>query len=131
MTDIQNFAEVIKSFKINCDKTEYGFVSVQNTQFKFEDGMLGTFQEDRGVTIIATKEYLDKNDLQYHILFAKLEIEIDPNLQVMGFTSFLANKLTENNVAVNIVSGYFHDYLFVQYDIYQKVVEILNNLQQN
>jgi hypothetical protein len=131
MTDQANLSEVFKALTVSCDDITYGFVSVENTQFKFEEGMIGTFQEKEGVTIVATNEYLAKNGLQPEALFAKLTVEIETSLQMVGLTALLATKLAENNISANVIAGYFHDYIFVQYDMRQKALEVLNALKGN
>lgn len=131
MTADTNLSEVLKALSISCDDVTYGFVSVENTQFKFEEGMLGTFHEKEGVTIVATNEYLAKNGLQPEALFAKLTVEIETSLQMVGLTAVLVTKLAESNISANVIAGYFHDYIFVQYDVRQKALEVLNALKEN
>jgi uncharacterized protein len=126
-----DLSEVLKALTVSCDEVSYGFVSVENTQFKFEEGMLGTFQEKEGVTIIATNEYLAKNGLQTEALFAQLTVEVETSLQMVGLTAVLTTKLAENNISANVIAGYFHDYIFVQYDLRQKALEILNSLKED
>jgi hypothetical protein len=130
MTAQTELSEVLKTLNVSCDDVSYGFVSVENTQFKFEEGMIGTFQEKEGVTIIATNEYLAKNGLKPEALFAKLTVEIETSLQLVGLTAILATKLAENNISSNVIAGYFHDHIFVQYDARQKALEVLNNLKE-
>lgn len=131
MSDQPNLAEVFNALTISCDDVTYGFVSVENTQFKFEEGMLGTFHEKEGVTIVATNEYLVKNGLQSEALFAKLTVEVETSLQTANLTTVLVTKLAENNISANVISGYFHDYIFVQYDLRQKALEVMNALKRN
>lgn len=126
-----NLSEVFKSLNVSCDDVAYGFVSVKNTQFKFEDGMLGTFQEKEGITIIATNEYLTQHELQPEVLFAKLTVEVETSLQLIGLTAVLATKLAEQNISANVIAGYFHDHIFVQYDARKKALEVLNSLKES
>ena len=125
-----DLSEVLKALTVSCDDVSYGFVSVENTQFKFEEGMLGTFQEKEGVTIIATNEYLAKNGLQSEALFAKLTVDVETSLQMVGLTAVLSTTLAKNGISANVVAGYFHDYIFVQYDLRQKALETLNSLKE-
>jgi uncharacterized protein len=130
MADQTNLSEVLKALKVSCDDNAYGFVSVKNTQFKFEEGIIGIFQEKEGVTIIATNEYLAKNDLKPEALFAKMTVEVETSLQLVGLTAILATKLAENNISANVIAGYFHDYIFVQYEARQKAIDVLNSLKE-
>ena len=50
-------------------------------------------------------------------------------LELVGFTAVLAKKLAENQISANVVAGYFHDHIFVQYSLRQKAIYSLNNLK--
>ena len=125
-----NLSEVLKSLHVSCDNIEYGFASVKNKQINFDDQVLGTFKENEGLTVIASKKYLETNNMQYEGPYAKLTIELHTSLELVGLTAVLAKKLAENQISANVVAGYFHDHIFVQYDLRRKATESLNNLKR-
>ena len=129
MSGQTNLSEALKSLQVSCDNIEYGFASVKNKPTNFDKGVLGTFEEEEGLTIIATKEYFETNGIKYEGPYAKLTIDVHTSLELVGFTAVLAKKLAENQISANVVAGYFHDHIFVQYSLRQKAIYPLNNLK--
>ncbi len=130
MTGQTNLSEVLKSMQVSCDNTEYGFASVKDKQINFDEQVLGTFKENEGLTIIESKEYFEANGIHYEGPYAKLTIEVHTSLELVGLTAVLAKKLTDNQISANVVAGYFHDHIFVQYAVRQKAIEAINNLKE-
>ncbi|MBI2405634.1 ACT domain-containing protein [Candidatus Microgenomates bacterium] len=130
MTGQTDLSGVLKSLQVSCDNIEYGFASVKDKQINFDDQVLGTFKENEGLTIIAPREYFETNDIQYEGPYAKLTIEVHTSLELVGLTAILARKLAENQISANVVAGYFHDHIFVQYAVRQKAIEAINNLKE-
>lgn len=131
MTGQTNLSEVLKSLQVSCDNVEYGFASVKEHQDNSDFRILGTFKEDEGLTLIASKEFFETNNIKYEGPYAKLTIEVHTSLELVGLTAILAKKLAENQISANVVAGYFHDHIFVQYGIYQKAIDAINSLKEN
>ena len=130
MTGQTNLSEVLKSLQVSCDGVEYGFASVKDKHINFCDDILGTFKENEGLTIIASKAYFEAKNIKFEGPYAKLTIEVHTSLELVGLTAVLAKKLAENQISANVVAGYYHDYIFVQYGICQKAIEAINNLKE-
>lgn len=126
-----NLSEVLKSLQVSCDDVEYGFASVKDKQIDYDDQVLGTFKEDEGLTIIASKKHFETNGIQYEGPYAKLTIEVHTSLELVGLTAVLAKKLADYQISANVVAGYFHDHIFVQYAVRQKAIEAINNLKED
>jgi len=131
MSGQTNLSEVLSTLQVSCDNVEYGFASVKNIPANFDNHALGTFRENEGLTIIATKDYFSTSNIKYEGSYAKLTIEVHTSLELVGLTAVLTRKLAENNISANVISAYFHDYIFVQYDIRQKAIEAINSLKNS
>lgn len=117
--------------QVFCDDVEYGFASIKEYQSNFDDRILGTFKENEGLTVIASKEYFEVNNIQYEGPYAKLTVEVHTSLELVGLTAVLAKKLADNQISANVVAGFFHDHIFVQYAVRQKAIEVIDNLKQD
>lgn len=129
MTDKRNLVEVLASLNVFCDGIEYGFTSIKDGQIDFNNEILGVFREKEGLTIIAPKPYFEKNNIPHESSYAKLTIETHTSLELVGLTAVLTKKLADNKISANVVAGFFHDHIFVQYGTRQKAIEILNALK--
>ena len=123
-----NLEEVLKSIKVSCDDVEYGFATVKDNNFSLKE-ILGIFQEDEGLTLIATKQYFEKNNILYDGPFAKLTIENHTSLDLVGLTATLSTELAKNEISANVIAAYFHDHIFIQYNLRQRAIEIINSLK--
>lgn len=129
MTGQTNLQEVLNSMQVSCDDVEYGFAVVEPTTLIAVSELLGTFNEPEGLTLIATKDYLEKMSITCEGPFAKLTIDIHTSLELVGLTAVLATKLAESEVSANVVAAFYHDHVFVQYSLRQKAIDALHSLR--
>jgi hypothetical protein len=130
MSGLTNLTEVFQTLQISCDEVQYGFASVKDKPQNLDsDEVLGTFKENEGLTIFATKAYFEANNIKYDGPYAKLTMEVHTALALVGFTAAFSKVLTEHGISANVVAGYFHDHVFVQYDLRQKAIDAINSLK--
>lgn len=124
-----DLSEVLKSLQVSCDNVEYGFASLKNKITFIDAEVLGTFKENEGLTIIASKDYFIRNKIKYQGSYAKLTIDVHTSLELIGLTPVLAGKLADNKISANVIAAYFHDHIFVQYESRQKAIDALYALK--
>lgn len=129
MTGQTNLQEVLSTLQISCDDFEYGLANVQSDIDLDYQKVLGTFYESEGLTVIAVKAYLDGKGLTYEGPYAKLTIDIHTSLELVGLTAVLATKLAEAGISANVVAAFYHDHVFVQYDLRNQAIDALNSLK--
>ena len=125
-----NLQEILNSLQISCDDVEYGFATAPQGETISADEVLCTFREPEGLTVIASKGYLEANDLTFDGTYAKLTVEIHTSLALVGLTAVLAEALADNGISANVVAAYYHDHVFVPYDIRREAARILLGLKQ-
>lgn len=129
MTGNTDLQEVLNSMQLSCDEIEYGFATTaKSTGFSTAD-VLGTFQESEGLTILATKQYLEENGLSYEGPFAKLTVEVHTSLELVGLTAVLASELAEKGISANVFAAYYHDHIFVQYEARKEAITTLSAIK--
>ena len=129
MTGNTNLQEVLNSMQLSCDEVEYGFATTNISDGISATDVLGTFQESEGLTILATKQYLEEKGLSYEGPFAKLTVDVHTSLELVGLTAVLASKLAENGISANVFAAYYHDHIFVQYEVRKEAVAALSSIQ--
>jgi len=129
MSGQTNLSQVLRSLQISCDNVEYGFTTINDQTLPTDDQILGTFKETEGLTVIAITDYLQAKGMQFEGSYAKLTIEVRTSLELVGLTAVLASKLAENKISANVVAGYFHDHIFVQFGLRQKAIEAIESLK--
>lgn len=86
------------------------------------------FRENEGLTIITTQKAAELHNLEFVFPCRMITVNVHSSLEAVGFITFIAGKLSDKGIAINPVSGFFHDHLFVPYGKEDEVTEILQNI---
>ena len=71
------------------------------------------FREAEGLTVISTLDSAEEHGLSYTFPSRMITCEVHSSLQAVGFIAEIARVLTEHDLGVNPVSGFYHDHLFI------------------
>jgi hypothetical protein len=74
---------------------------------------LMTFRETEGATLILPRDQATAAGLAGAFPSRMITLEIQSSLDAVGFLAAITGKLAEAGIAVNPVSGFHHDHLFV------------------
>ncbi len=129
MSGLTNLQETLNSLVVSCDELQYGFSTVVDSEGLSLDGVLATFVEEEGLTIIAQVERLVDLELEFEGPFAKLTIEVHTSLELVGLTAALATALTNAGVSANVVAAFYHDHIFVRWDQKAEAIAALEALK--
>jgi len=110
---------------------EYVFCTVENPASIDRTEVIGEFKEAEGTTIILGRDKADEHGLPYHFIGAWITLEVHSALEAVGLTAAFSSALAEHNISCNVVAGYFHDHIFVDYDVREKALSVLKALAQN
>ncbi|KAK9352814.1 ACT domain-containing protein [Lipomyces doorenjongii] len=71
------------------------------------------FQEAEGLTIVTTEALAASHGYQGTFSCRMITLKVHSSLEAVGLIATLATALKERNISSNVVSGYFHDHIFV------------------
>lgn len=71
------------------------------------------FHEAEGLTLITTRDSAQAHSLEYTFPCRKISLKVHSSLEAVGMMTAISSKLTELGVTSNVVSGYYHDHIFV------------------
>ncbi len=92
---------------------------------------LGLFREKEGLTLIITKEEALAANLEHTDLWALITCNINSDLTAVGFLATMSTALANNGIAVNAVSAFYHDHLFVPYNRALEAMSLLKDLAKS
>jgi hypothetical protein len=72
-----------------------------------------TFQEAEGTTLIAPRAQIAAAGLSVTFTARMITLEVDSSLEAVGFLAAITARLAAAGIAVNAVSAFHHDHLFV------------------
>lgn len=127
MTGIKNLSELLRSMNPKQVDGEYVYCTASNDYLPNLKNPLLVYREDEGITFILKKEDADALSLNYSGTWGLITLSVHSDLSAIGLLATIADKLAKAGIAVNAVSAYYHDHLFVPID---KINEALNLLRK-
>jgi hypothetical protein len=85
----------------------------------------GYYVEREGTTVILGKYLADLNKLKYEYVFKRITISVYSSLEAVGFLARITEVLAAQGISVNVISAYYHDYLYVKSSEAEDALEIL------
>jgi hypothetical protein len=90
---------------------------------------LGIFQEAEGTTVIAPAGAAERAGLPCSERWAHITLQVHSSLSAVGFIAAVAGVLARAGIAVNPVSAFHHDHLFVQWERREEAMAVLKELE--
>ncbi len=114
MTGETNLPHLLKSMQPVLDPKHWVFVSLpwEQASSSLEDAA-GWVREEEGVTLILAQQAADRAGLSYQNLFQRITLQVHSSLVAVGLLAEITRALAEADIASNVISGYYHDHLYV------------------
>ncbi len=74
-----------------------------------------TVAEDEGRTLVATVAVLRAAGIVPGPEFARITLTVHSALEAVGLTAAFAGALADRGISANVVAGFHHDHIFVQW----------------
>ncbi|GIJ91202.1 hypothetical protein Asppvi_010167 [Aspergillus pseudoviridinutans] len=88
-------------------------------------------QEDEGLSIITTKDLAESNGLRdYTFPCKKISLAVHSSLEAVGLIAAISSKLASHGISTNVVSGYFHDHIFVPLGKEDAALQVLQDMMK-
>ncbi|MDW6022048.1 ACT domain-containing protein [Mesorhizobium sp. BAC0120] len=89
---------------------------------------LMTFIEAEGTTLVLEEGEADRAGVKTTFRSRMITLDVHSSLEAVGFLSVITTRLAAARIAVNPVSAFYHDHLFVPAERAEEAVEILEQL---
>ncbi len=104
---------ILKKLNPKLNDGEYVFCSVDNIEKIDYNKILGSFKEKEGISIIISKKEAANLRLSFSFIAAWITLRVYSSLEDVGLTAAFSNALNKNGISCNVISGYYHDHIFV------------------
>jgi hypothetical protein len=91
---------------------------------------LGLFYEKEGATILWEKKDAEKAGFGFPSEWKMITLSVHSALDAVGFLAAVTGKLASEGIAVNVISAFYHDHLFVSTDQAHRAMEALNLIRK-
>ena len=130
MSGETDLKKLLKSMNPVLHEGTYVFCTPEAFTVIHQDDLIMTFNEAEGTTIIVRKETANKLNLKYDFVAAWITLTIHSSLNAVGLTAAISSALAEEEISCNVVAGFYHDHLFVNFRDAEKAMEILNSISR-
>ena len=73
-------------------------------------------REDEGITLVVTRGQADQASLPYQYVAARVTLTIGSALSAVGLTATVSRVLASAGISCNVIAGFHHDHMFVDWD---------------
>ena len=130
----ENLTVLLATMEPTLDPTVYVFI---NSTQPLPSLPLATLQpqliaqEAEGTTIVTTEALAASHGFQ-EVVFPcqKISLSIHSSLEAVGLIAAITNRLKDHRISTNVVSGFFHDHIYVPVDRAQDAMRILKELSE-
>ena len=127
-TDLQS---LLKQMQPVLDDEQMVFCSLPIDEAeKYLTSCQGYYREQEGVSLILNKRQADLDNLTYNPVFRRISLMVHSSLEAVGFLSRITEILAAQGISVNVVSGYFHDHLYINVEEAENAIMILELWQE-
>ncbi len=116
MTGITDLSRLLASMEPVLSPEPYGYVALPQGA-RIPPGLIAfaTIAETEGVTLIAPSAALVGVGLDAGPPWGRISLTVHSDLAAVGLTAAFAAALGREGISANVVAGYFHDHIFVQW----------------
>ena len=125
-----SLALLLRDMQPHLNPGEFVFCCVTNASLVQDATLLGSFQEQEGLTVILAREQADTLGLLYDYVAAWITLTVHSDLAAVGLTAAFATALGNAGISCNVIAGYHHDHLFVAHAEAERAVGVLQQLSE-
>jgi len=127
-----NLDILLQSLKPILNTEEFVFSSLTATGLEqLQLTPICQFREEEGITVIIPRQQADRTGLQYKYIYRQITLSVHSSLAAVGFLAVISEKLAQAAISVNVISGYYHDHLFIPRDRVTEAMAILEEISRS
>jgi uncharacterized protein len=127
MTGETDLQALLRSMRPVLHPQIYVFATLKAGELPNSIDPIMTFREEQGLTLILRESELRAAGLAGTFPSRRITLQVHSSLSAVGFLATITTRLAEAGLAVNPVSAYFHDHLFVPAERAEEALAILQS----
>lgn len=119
---------LLRSLRASPADGVFVFASVESCETPPGIVPLMVFREAEGMTLVLSRQDAIDARLPHEFPCRMITLDVQSSLDAVGFIARVATVLSKEGIAVNPVSGFYHDHLFVPEDRMADALGVLERL---
>ena len=124
----RDLARLLRGMEPVLSPAPYGFAVWAGDVLPF--AAFATVAEDEGLTVVADLAGMRAAGLDPDP-WARISLTVLSDLAAVGLTAAFAGALAEAGISCNVIAGFHHDHLFVQWDRRCEALDVLTGLARD
>lgn len=131
LTGETDLAGLLRGLDPRMDGNEYAFCTFgAEVALPVQVTWWAHIKEDEGSTLILPVEQARSLGLSFDGPFKRICLHVHSSLHAVGLTAAVSQMLARHRISANMVSGYYHDHLFVPQPDAEEALRLLRDLQE-
>jgi uncharacterized protein len=131
MSGETNLEILLASMEPILHESPYGFLTVPNEQpLTGINDVFAVIREAEGVTIVAPIDQLQRMGFASELQWARITLTVHSSLSAVGLTAAFAKALGDKGISANVIAGYFHDHILVQWQFRNEAMAALASFKK-
>lgn len=126
-----SLATLLRSMSPQLNDGEYVFCTLPDGQLPHGLGIVGSFREREGLTVILPRAQAQQAGMSFDYVAAWITLNVHSALEAVGLTAAFATALGQAGISCNVIAGYYHDHLFVGQADAERAMQVLRDLAAN
>jgi hypothetical protein len=122
---ITNLATLIKHMEPMLNEGEYIFATVADLSAIPREITICEMKEKEGTTVVLPKEEAIRLGIPFDFVAAWITLNVHSALEAVGLTAAFATALGGAGISCNVIAGYYHDHIFVDYERAERAMGVL------
>ena len=128
MSGEMDLAALLREMQPRLDAEPYGYGMIAAGAVPQGVAAFAVIVEAEGTTVVAPAAGLVRAGIAHQGHWARISLTVHSDLAAVGLTAAIAAALARDGISANVVAGYFHDHVFVQWDRRAAAMEALRAL---
>lgn len=108
---------------------EYVFCTLRGSYGDYKELQpLALFIEAEGLTLVVSKNIAVKAGIAFNSVFKAITLTVHASLDAIGLTASVATRLALQGIVANVMTGFYHEHIFVPPDKVELAFETLQEL---
>jgi len=126
-----DLSTLLRSMRPQLNPGEYVFCCVDDLNKIEINDVVSIIRESEGFTVVVEKKIADQFKLSYSFVSKWITLTVHSSLEAVGLTAAFSSALANENISCNVISGYYHDHIFLPVEKADKAIEVLMKLAAN
>jgi uncharacterized protein len=131
MSGETNLEILLASMEPTLHESPYGFLTVPNElPLAGINDVFAVIREAEGITLVAQIDQLQRMGFSSELQWARITLTVHSSLSAVGLTAAFAKALGDKGISANVIAGYFHDHILVQWQFRHEAMAALASFKK-